>query len=180
MKKKVLFLGVLLFVLTASVNAQVYVGGTLGISAENYKTEGKSYTNSVYSISPEIGYNINQHWAVGASLGLFYSVSGGGGDDINGFGFSPYVRGTFAQVGAVRFFTEAAFSYEKAELEDYDMDGWGVALRPGILVDLSKRLQLVGRTQLFSYSEAGEDSYKVKKMDFAISNNWEIGVLFNF
>ena len=82
MKKKVLFLGVLLFVLTASVNAQVYVGGTLGISAENYKTEGKSYTNSVYSISPEIGYNINQHWAVGASLGLFYSVSGGGGDAV--------------------------------------------------------------------------------------------------
>jgi hypothetical protein len=47
--------------MATTMNAQVYVGGGVGLAVESYDGE----SNTVWSILPEIGYNINEKWAVG-------------------------------------------------------------------------------------------------------------------
>lgn len=180
MTMKKLFILALMVTCTIAAKAQFYVGGTFGLSAETTKVDDESHTNSVYSISPEAGYNINKVWAVGLSVGLSYTVNGGG-EDVTTWGISPYARATFAHAGAVDFFAEAAFAYENAEVGDVSVDGWGIGLRPGILVSLSDCLQLVGRTTLFKYATAGDSPYKLKQTGISLSpTNVELGILFNF
>lgn len=177
--KRIFFI-VIVALCAISAEAQVYVGGTFGISVETNKADDESHTNSVYSISPEVGYQINKVWSVGVSVGASYTVVGGG-DDVTMWGVSPYVRAIYARAGAVDFFAEGAFSYEKAKNDYLSVDGWGIGLRPGILVNLSKRLQLVGRTVLFKYSSTGDKPYKVKQTGFTLGgNNVEVGVQYNF
>ena len=53
-------------VMAMSVNAQVYVGGGIGVS-----TTGGDNTDDVtsYKFVPEIGYTINSEWAAGMAFG---------------------------------------------------------------------------------------------------------------
>ena len=176
--KKIILTSIILLC-TLAVQEQCYVGGTLHVSAETNKADGSSATNSVYGISPEFGYNINKMWAVGLTAGVEYAVNGGGGDDITTWGLSPYVRATFAQAGHVKFFAEGALGYGKVEVADFDTDVWSIGILPGILVDLSRKVQLVGRTVLFRYGESGDSPYKVKQTGFSLGNNLEVGILFN-
>lgn len=56
---------VAMFVAVAA-SAQVYVGGNVGIvSTDN----GDDDDVTTYKFLPEIGYNLNQDWAIGASFG---------------------------------------------------------------------------------------------------------------
>lgn len=161
--------------------SQYYVGGTLGIGVQTMKMDGDSYTNSAFSISPELGYNLNSTWAIGTSLAVQYTVDGGGGDDYTLLGISPYVRATFAEVGCVKFFTEGALTYAYMKLSDYDGEsGWGVSLRPGVLIALSDKFHLLGRTTLFEYSSAGSGSYKVSTTGFSINTNLQVGAIYTF
>lgn len=181
MKKFVL--GVLMLVSTVSVQAQFYAGGMLGVSINSIKLQGESSTTQTYGIAPEFGYNINSVWAMGVSLGAAYtSVGGDEGNDFTVFSVSPYVRATFAHVNRAHFFADAAFSYANTKEHTFHThtDGWGVGLCPGVLIDLSKNLQLVARTTLVQYSESGKKPYKVKQTGFFIGNNLELGVQFNF
>lgn len=181
---KRLFLAAVMTIVALSAQAQFYAGGTLGVSINSFKVQGESSTTQSYSIAPEFGYNINSVWAVGVSLGAMYTSAGSddGGIDYTTLSVSPYVRATFAHLNKVHFFADAAFTYESAKEHDYHThtDGWGVGLCPGILVDIARNLQLVGRTTLFQYAEAGKGSYKTKHTGFSIGNNLELGVQFNF
>lgn len=179
MKKRVMTAALAL--LSLSSYAQFYAGGTLGIATQTLKYDGESYTNSGYSISPELGYNINKTWAVGACLTAQYTVSGGGDSDQTLVALSPYLRATFAQVGCVKFFTEGAFMYAYAKESDFDGEsGWGVSLRPGILIALSEKFHLLGRTTLLEYSAVGSGDDKVSGTGFSINSGLEIGAIFNF
>lgn len=181
---KKIVLGVLLVLISAvSAQAQFYVGGTLGVSINSIKIQDESNTTQTYGIAPEFGYNINSVWAVGVSLGAAYtSVGGDEGNDFTAFSVSPYVRTTFAHVNKAHFFADAAFSYVNTKEHTFHThtDGWGVGLCPGVLIDLSRHLQLVGRTTLMQYSESGKQPYKVKQTGFFVGNNLELGVQFNF
>ena len=62
---KKIFAIALVAMMTMTANAQVYVGGGIGFASESY--DGDSET--VWSIMPEIGYNLNEDWAVGVVVG---------------------------------------------------------------------------------------------------------------
>jgi len=178
---KKLLLIIFMALCTVAVQAQFYVGGTLGASVESNSIAGESHTKQTYSIAPEFGYNITPVWAIGVSFGALYT-SVGGDNDYTALGVSSYLRATFANVGRVHFFAEAAFSHEKTkeQTSHVKVDGWGLGLCPGVRIDLTDKLQLVGRTTLFQYAEAGEKDFKVKQTGFAIGNNLELGMQFNF
>lgn len=172
MKKLILMLA--LAVISFAANAQVYVGGTLGIGVEHASVSGISATNSAFSVAPEAGYCFNDTWAVGASLGIQYqNVSH---TNVTTFSILPYVRATFAHVSVFDFFAELALGYGH---EIYDGDGVGgfmAGLRPGFAAHLSDRFSLVGRTTLLKYTNFDG----VNGVGFAINSNIELGVEFSF
>ena len=94
--KKILMTLAVAFVAVAA-NAQVYVGGNVGIASSK---NGDADAVTTYKVLPEIGYNLDQNWAIGTTVGF------GKGTPVNiekpedgmlqnYFTVEPYVRYTF-------------------------------------------------------------------------------------
>jgi hypothetical protein len=69
MKKFILVLAAA--VIAVSASAQVYVGGSASVG----RNTDANITN--FSIYPEIGYNLNNQWAIAASVGYGYKYNDG-------------------------------------------------------------------------------------------------------
>lgn len=79
--------------MATTMNAQWYVGGTVGYNyTKDKNTDVKSNT---FVITPELGYNLNEKWAVGMKIGYAYNKV----DDAksNEFVVNPYARYTFVK-----------------------------------------------------------------------------------
>ncbi|MDR1544678.1 MAG: hypothetical protein LBS50_09815 [Prevotellaceae bacterium] len=87
MKKLLLIFSILLIV--CATNAQVFVGGSIGVGFSNEKDEnGEKYSqNFSLNFTPEVGYSINGKIDVGLDLGFGYQREKGyflpNSDDIN-------------------------------------------------------------------------------------------------
>ena len=62
---KKIFAVALVAMMTMTVNAQVYVGG--GVGFQTTSQDGNSET--FFKLVPEIGYNLDENWAVGIAVG---------------------------------------------------------------------------------------------------------------
>ena len=76
MKKFFMTLAVVMIAVCA--NAQVYLGGNVGIASVDY---GGDDDETIYSLLPEIGYKFNDNWAAGVMFGwskacLLYTSDG--------------------------------------------------------------------------------------------------------
>lgn len=176
--KKIMLIAAMM-VMTIAASAQVYVGGTLGLGTNSTKVgDGDAVNTTAFSINPEIGYNISSDFAIGVGLG-YTSSKVEDNDAVSYFSIVPYLRYTFAELSDnVKLFAEGAFEYDS-----YSNDlpnAWGVGIRPGILVNLSDKLQFVGRITLFSYSSTTEDP-KTKATQFAFNpTDLQLGIQYNF
>ncbi|MDY4160970.1 MAG: outer membrane beta-barrel protein [Prevotella sp.] len=140
MKKTLLAAVMAVFAMTAS--AQIYVGGQIGFSTSsvNADTEGSSsISGTSFKILPEVGYKLNDKWAVGIQVGYSQGISAFGTFDVNdfrslaknvgsaafdvlsssdladvklnSFRVAPYVRYTFLKAGNFDFFLEGGVAY---------------------------------------------------------------------
>ena len=101
-----------------SMNAQVYVGGSLNFSAMSSQKLAGDQSETVFKILPEIGYNLNEEWAIGTVIGYennkwegvadanstahFGNFIAGNTNSESAFTFNPYVRYTFLKAGRHR------------------------------------------------------------------------------
>ena len=73
-----------------TASAQIYVGGQIGFSTSsvNADTEGSSsISGTSFKILPEVGYKLNDKWAVGIQVGYSQGISAFGTFDVNDFRF---------------------------------------------------------------------------------------------
>lgn len=118
MKKLVLTLAIV-FAGIMSANAQVWIGGGVGARAE------KGYTE--FTISPELGYSINDQWQI--ALGANYGLATAGGVTVNELYLEPYVRYVGGTIGKkFSLFVDLTGDFELLDAGK----GFAVMLRPGI------------------------------------------------
>jgi opacity protein-like surface antigen len=67
--KKILFL-VAAVLTSMSISAQVYVGGNLGFTSSKLSASGQDISGSSYKFQPEVGYQLNDQFAIGINLGV--------------------------------------------------------------------------------------------------------------
>lgn len=177
MKKLVLIVALIVVAISAQARG-AYFGGVVGLSLES-STKAEKYSFKIgLSVEPEIGYNITDNFAIGASVGAGFNLDGGDANTL--LGITPYLRYTFFEAGPVKFFGEGAFTFDSAATE-YGIDkGWGVAVRPGMLVRITSRLHLLGRMTVLRYSEAGKGENKIREGGLTISDAISLGVQINF
>ncbi len=156
-----------------TANAQWYAGGSLGF----WYDDDAEVTS--FEISPEVGYNLNENWAIGASVNFMYVDFDGG--DSNAFGIAPYARYTYFKEGKFSLFVDGGFEVMKAK----DLDAaWNVGFRPGFAVSLTDKFGLVSHFGFLGYQDAGEigliDEDMLNGFGFNFDNNVSFGFYVNF
>lgn len=129
MKKGLLLVVVMLA--TIAVKAQdIYVGGSLNV------WRNSTGNTTSFKVAPEVGYNFNETWALGAELD--YSHNYNGGLTKNSVIVAPYIRWSYCETGAVRLFLDGTAALGFVKVKDGDTTKAGqVGLRPGIAVKLN-------------------------------------------
>jgi len=137
--------------LTVAASAQVYVGGSLGIGSVKL---GGNDAETTFKIVPEVGYNINDEWAVGLAIGYQQGACTlGKGEyaqnvDAKVFGVSPYVRNTFLRTKYVNVFVDGGLGYEN--IKDHG-NNFMVGLKPGVAVNFNDKLSFVAHIGFIGY-----------------------------
>lgn len=177
MKKFFMSLAVALVSVCAS--AQVYVGGTAGISSNKMAGEDSKVA---YKFIPEIGYQFNKQWSAGIEFGL----QKGAPCEISGVGNSttyevaPYVRYNFLNAKMFNFFLEGTVGYGRVTKVDTDI--FEIGIKPGVALNLSNNFSLVSKVGFLgyrgmSYNGGGTSSSFGLDLD---GNNIQFGVIYKF
>lgn len=175
-----------------TMNAQMYVGGSLGYSTSSY--DGKTQ-RSAFTLLPEFGMQFNEKWGAGVELG--YSSSTNEASDAKpsntAFTFAPYARYTALKLGAVNVFADGKFAYtsrnnqtangDKAVDNKYNVIG--LYVQPGIAYNLNKQFSLVAKFgDIISYSSSKPDADGAKATTtfslLNLSNAVSFGFYYNF
>ena len=175
--KKILMTIAAAFVATA-MSAQVYVGGNVGFSTTSH--DGESV--SKFSIVPEVGYNLDENWAVGIALG--YSQSGKGDNKMKEFQISPYARYTFAKFNKVNLFVDGGLGYVHEDFAGEKINTFRVGFKPGVAVNLTDQLSFVAHVGFFGYQNEKLDEKGAKATHTYTAavdrNDLTFGLYFNF
>ena len=165
---KKVFLTLALMVTTMVASAQFYVGGGIGYS----KTEVGDAETTVLSIEPEIGYVLNEDWAIGAVVGFENEK-----DVANTFAIEPYVRYTVLKAGAFSVFADGAvgFGMVKPEVGD-DTTIWSVGVKPGVAYNVNEKISICAHIGWLGYA----DYDTVKETAIKLNNKLEFSFYYNF
>lgn len=173
---KKIILSALVAVCAMTVNAQVWVGGSLGFDVKDY--EGSDESQSTISLKPEVGYTLNDNWDVAVALG-FTSISNADGvkdKNLTEFTINPYARYTFAKAGIASFFVDGGLSYGSVKPKGGDAQStFTISVRPGVKVALSEKIGLVSHLGSLGYKTV-EDSYN--QFGLGVDNMVDFGIYF--
>ncbi len=172
--------------IAVAANAQVYLGGSVGVATSEIDG-GDDVTT--YQVLPEIGYKINRDWAIGAIVGW------GKGTPVkiesesrNYVTFQPYVRYTFAHSKYVDAFIDGGVGYTHfnnahTPRNTPSYDEWSAGLKPGVSVNLSKKVSFVAHVGFLGWQSVKEDKADKDAHVWGVNldgNNINFGVYYNF
>lgn len=177
MKKIILSAIIVASAMTA--NAQAWIGGELGFNSTTYKGGSNKETLSNVTISPEIGYNLDENWAVAAKLEYSHFEDGG---TANAVGINPYVRYTFAKTGNLSFFIDGGLSWTSTHYkgEDKNANTYGIGFNPGLAYAISKKVSLVAHIGDFSYNHYKFHDTKIDGFNLGLDNSISFGAYVAF
>lgn len=161
-----------------AANAQIWIGGTVGLDASKQKDINKTNVSVVFA--PEFGYNINDKIAVAGALELSFNNSE---RKPVVYTLTPFARYTFAKAGIASFFADGGFCVGVESLkygdgrEPYGVVGFGV--RPGVKVELNKHLAIEAKTGFLGYSYHGRN--ELHQFGFGVNNEkLSFGLVYEF
>jgi hypothetical protein len=127
---------------------------------------GGDIKRTVFSIAPEIGYNISDKFAVAASVNFSYAKEKNDWMEQkeSGFVFNPYVRYSFLKKGIVSAFIDGSIAFGVS-----DFKGFEAGIRPGVAVSLTERFSAAIHFGFIGYNNGkGVGNYAVAGKGFGI------------
>lgn len=157
-----------------TVNAQIWLGGEIGVST-NKTTLGNDQMNSssCIEIAPEVGYSLNERWAIALLIGYAHlnnhevqliDITTMG--NCNQLSIKPFVRYTILHSDNVSLFIDGGIHYSALYKSGYDspLNDLGIGIRPGVSLALGKTVSLVGHL--------GNIGYDHSWMKYRGDSNW--------
>ena len=166
----------------ATMNAQAYLGGGIGFQTSSYDGNSETY----FTILPEVGYNLDENWAVGMTVGYGEArtkIKGEGTEKVKAFQIAPYARYTFAKFDKVNLFVDGTVGYKHENYAGVKTNTFAIGFKPGVAVNLNEKLSFVAHVGFLGY-----ENEKVKGADkstntFGVGldgSNLSFGVYYNF
>ena len=175
MKKSLLAVAFAMVAMASS--AQIYVGGSLGINSTTQKfsyddTSNKSSVSS-FSLSPEVGWIMDETLSFGAALNFTTS------DGDSQWDIKPYARYTFQKIGNVSCFVDGVLGFGSPEKE---WTTFSAAVRPGISANITEHISLISTINLLGWESTSHKEGKAKASisNLGLINNAAIGVYYTF
>lgn len=173
---KKLFLSMVVAMMAISASAQVYVGGGLGIASSKVDVDGAESVTS-YKFVPEVGYNLNDDWAVGVAFGWQGSNKGGE----KAVFVNPYARYTFIHSKIVDVFVDGGVGYEHQYGNGKDVDIYAIGFKPGLAVKLTSHLNFVTHVGFIGYEHEKAGDVKVNSFGLDVDGrNIIFGINYKF
>ena len=173
-----------------TMSAQVYVGGSVSVDSWSSQKLAGDQSETTFKFMPEIGYNLNEEWAVGAVIGYesnkWSGVKGnslgvGAGFSENAFTFNPYARYTYLKSGKVSLFVDGGVDFTTASKGDWTELALGV--KPGLAVNLTDNISFVSHIGFIGFDQFnpdGDDNNTTKVGVDLSGANLSFGLYFNF
>ncbi len=160
-----------------SANAQVYVGGGVGIGSSKADYDGAE-TVIAYKLKPEIGYNLNEKWAIGVEFG--WSGANKGGD--KAFEINPYARYNFFETGILKLFVDGSLGYgHEYGGDNIDHDIFSIGLKPGMEIKLADHLSFETHVGFLGYQHDKYEGAKVNSFGLDLDGtNIIFGLCYEF
>lgn len=123
--KKLLSVLAIVFALSLTANAQVYMGGSIGLHAQKNACE--------FALSPEVGYTFQGNTGVGCLFDFNINQ-----DKDFGFGVNPYFEYRFLEIDKFTLYLHTYLHYNVSTAEwpinesKFDHN-YGVSLHPGVI-----------------------------------------------
>lgn len=173
-----------------------YIGGSIGFMHESgnvslFNESVRATTNS-FTILPELGYNFNNRWAIGTTIGYEYKHFNGFDTDSHMFEFNPYARFTFFRTSnnLVQLFVDGGAGIGLGSIDygdDYDAKTgviWNVGFRPGVAFNFTDSFSMVAHLGFIGYEGANRRAYNAgynRKGGIMLDgNNVTLGFYYNF
>ena len=169
----------------ATMNAQVYVGGSLGFNTSSH--DGN--TNSSVTLLPEIGYNLDENLAVGIAFGYGQTKNTVEQNNVEvsvtnkKFIINPYARYTFVKFDKVNVFVDGGLEYVHKDNAGSKNNTFGIGVRPGVAVNLNDKLSFVSHFGWLGYSNSKDDYDGAKATNtfgFELNSAVSFGMYYNF
>lgn len=198
MKKAILLIAAITFGFSVS-NAQedgviggfskgdVYVSGSIGFNSQNSPGDSK---DNAFTVMPSVGFFVSDHVALGAELGYMTykgKLSGTTVSKINQLSAGVYGKYVFTPQKQFSFYTQLGVgitTWEDKEITDSKVNGFGVALAPGINYFISNCIALHASVGSLAYNTTKPDVDGAESTDtFGLNVNLKdinFGVIYNF
>ena len=135
-----------------------------------------------FSITPDVGYNLSEKWAVGVELA--YAHKGYDGEDAistNAFALAPYARYSFYENKIVRLFLDMGFGFSTYKEKHVDsVNGFEIGVKPGLAVKLNDNFSFITKVGFAGYRD---DYYRGEENGFGVGldgENISIGIEYEF
>lgn len=174
MKKFIILLGTLLLAVT--LNAQVYVGGNLGLSfSRDVSTPTMSIeSRNYFSVAPEVGYSFNKYFTLGTNVQYQWNKG-----NTHSFSVSPFARCTFAQWEHFGLFIDALFEYRTYAVSQTGSrhNTWQAGLAPGFKIPITPKCGLTTRIAFLGWKKVGDEVVFFPSVNFI--NSATVGFYYN-
>ena len=207
---KKFFVMAVMAVSALSANAQWWAGGEIGFNTttNTQKINGvkTDATSNNFTIAPEVGYNLNDNWAVALKIGYAHNENNTEIADLiesnsvlilpskvatNAFSINPYVRYTFVKAGNFSAFVDGGVGYSSIHVNGMsdiinNVNQFNVGINPGVAYAVSPKVSLVAHVGDLSYQnmwcKAKNVDVKVSEGKFNISlwNSISLGAYYSF
>ena len=179
---KKIFAVALVAMMAMTANAQVYVGGGVGFATAS--NDGNTSTSLKFI--PEIGYNLNEDWAIGIAFGYAQNET-----KVNSvkttnkqFEISPYARYTFARFDKVNLFIDGGVAYRNEDAAGVKTNTFALGVTPGLAVNLNDKLSFVTHFGWLGYTNSkldvdGAEATNAFGLDLD-GSNLTFGLYYNF
>lgn len=164
----------------------LYIGGNVGFM--HYEKD--TYKANEFSILPEIGYNLNNTWSLGTTIG--YSITGycNTGVSYHSFEFNPYARWTFLRTSnnLVQLFVDGTVGFGVGRVDDGGKNESAITyvfgLKPGVAFNVTDHFSVVAHLGFLGYRGADDNAYAQGEPRYGglsvSGNDLMLGFYYNF
>jgi hypothetical protein len=187
----------------AQTTGKFWLGGNVGFGSTIVED---AIRNTSYSILPEFGHILSEHWAIGVNVGYSYSETTNYIDiptisndfsysytrynivnSTNNFSIAPFVRYSFLKGSIGNLFVDGrvGYTYGRQIVEETDYTTGReteahtveIGFCPGVAINLSNHVAITGKFGFFGYQHSKEDEQNVDYFGFSINmSRFQIGV----